>query len=182
MTPPREERQQSFVMPPDMDAGAIRAEMTGLLPRLRRFAIALTGTVTDGDDLVQDTVERALKNLHQWEVGTRLDNWMFRIARNRFLDIRRAARREGLVMQDVPEEVSNVVAFDGERAAEARLTITALRHALQALPDEQREAVGLVLIDGASYREAADTLGIPIGTLTSRLARARENLASVLLA
>jgi RNA polymerase sigma-70 factor (ECF subfamily) len=74
-----------------------------------------------------------------------------------------------------------VVAFDGERAAEARLTIAALRRALQALPEEQREAVGLVLIDGASYREAADILGIPIGTLTSRLARARENLASVLL-
>jgi len=181
MTPPREERLRPFVMPSDTNADAIRAEMTGLLPRLRRFAIALTGTVADGDDLVQDTVERALKNLHQWEVGTRLDNWMFRIARNRFLDTRRAARREGLVMQDVPEEVSNVVAFDGERAAEARLTIAALRDALQALPDEQREAVAMVLIDGTSYREAADTLGIPIGTLTSRLARGREALASVLL-
>ena len=168
-------------MPSEMDADEIRAQMTGLLPRLRRFAIALTGTVADGEDLVQDTVERALRNLHQWEAGTRLDSWMFRIARNRFVDIRRAARREGQVMQDVPEEVSNVIAFDGERAAEARLTIAALRHALSVLPDEQREAVGLVLIDGASYREAADILGIPIGTLTSRIARGRESLATVLL-
>jgi RNA polymerase sigma-70 factor (ECF subfamily) len=170
-------------MPSETDVGldAIRAQIVSLLPRLRRFAIALTGSAAEGDDLVQDTVERALKNLHQWEAGTRLDNWMFRIAKNRFLDNRRAARRESMVMRDAPQEASNVIAIDGERAAEARLTLAALRHALQALPPEQREVVGLVLIDGASYREAADILGIPIGTLTSRIARARESLTNLLL-
>ena len=154
----------------------IRAQMVQLLPRLRRFAIALAGSQADGDDLVQDTVERALKNLHTWEPGTRLDSWMFRIAKNRFLDGRRSAKRARMVAIDAPQEAAEV-AEDGERAMQARLELRDVNTALQALPDEQRTVVALVLVDGLSYREAADILDIPIGTLTSRISRAREALA-----
>ncbi len=158
---------------------AIRDQMLRLLPRLRRFCIALTGSAADGDDLVQDTVERALKNLHSWEPGSRLDNWMFRIAKNRFVDGRRAARRQGVVAVEAPDEAARVFT-DGERFAESRLTLKAVNAALGNLPQEQREAVVLVLIDGVSYRDAADLLNIPIGTLTSRISRARTALAAVL--
>lgn len=160
----------------DASADTIRDQIVQLLPRLRRYAIALTGTVADGDDLVQDTVVRALKSLHQWEPGTRLDNWMFRIAKNRFIDTRRVAKRNALVALDAPEEAA-AASMDGERAMEASLSLKDVGVALLSLPPEQREAVGLVLIDGMSYRDAADVLEIPIGTLTSRLARAREALA-----
>ncbi len=169
-------------MPSDRDGSldGVRAQIVGLLPRLRRFAVALTGTVADGDDLVQDTVERALKNLNQWEVGTSLDSWMFRIAKNRFIDSRRAAKRKQSVIVEVSDKERESVILDGPETIENNLTLTALTGALQSLPVDQREAVALVLINGASYREAADALGIPIGTLTSRVARARANLAAAL--
>ena len=176
-----EEKRPAAVMQSEMDPSLdpVRGQMIALLPRLRRFAIALTGSVTDADDLVQDTVERALKNLHLWETGTRLDSWMFRIARNRFIDGRRTARRERMVLTDAPEEAAKA-ATDGEGAVLASLTLKDLSSAMKSLPLEQREAVALVLIDGASYREAADMLEIPIGTLTSRLARARDALAAAI--
>jgi RNA polymerase sigma-70 factor (ECF subfamily) len=154
----------------------IRDQMVQLLPRLRRFATGLTGSVASGDDLVQDTVERALRNLHQWEPGTRLDSWMFRIAKNRFLDIRRSRKRSGIAAMDVPEDAPAVVS-DGARGTEAHLMLGGVVQALAGLPAEQREALLLVAIEGLSYRDAADILEIPIGTLTSRIARAREALA-----
>ena len=158
-----------------MSADTVRREMIALLPRLRRFALSLTTKSADADDLVQDTVERALKNLHQWQEGTRLDSWMFRIAQNLWIDRRRAAKLRESLSGD-PEEAERV-AEDGARAMEARLSLAAASAAMELLPDEQRIAVSLVLIDGQSYRDAAETLGIPIGTLTSRIARAREALA-----
>jgi len=157
-------------------ADDIRDQMVQLLPRLRRFAAGLTGSVTDGDDLVQDTVERALKNLHQWEPGTRLDSWMFRIAKNRFLDIRRSQKRSGVVAVEVPEDAPAIVS-DGARGAEAHMMLSGAAQALDGLPPEQREALLLVAVEGLSYRDAADILEIPMGTLTSRIARAREALA-----
>jgi len=161
----------------DASLDTIRHQMVQLLPRLRRFAIALTGSAADGDDLVQDTVERALKNLHAWEPGTRLDSWMFRIAKNRFIDTRRSFKRGNTVAIDAAEDAA---ALDGERAIQAHLAFQDTAKALQALPVEQRQAVALVLVEGLSYREAADILEIPIGTLTSRIARAREALMAAL--
>ena len=157
----------------------IRAQVLVELPRLRRFAIALTGSVADGDDLVQDTVERALRNLHRWEPGTQMDCWLFRIARNRFIDGKRAAKRQNLVPMEAAEGLA-ATALDGARAAEARMELHAVDAALQTLPDEQREALALVLIEGLPYRQAADLLGIPIGTLTSGIGRARQSLAQAL--
>jgi len=157
-------------------ADDIRDQMVQLLPRLRRFATGLTGSVASGDDLVQDTVERALRNLHQWEPGTRLDSWMFRIAKNRFLDIRRSQKRSGIVAGDIPDDAP-AVTTDGVRGTEAHLMLSGAVQALDGLPPEQREALLLVAVEGLSYRDAADILEIPIGTLTSRIARAREALA-----
>jgi len=161
----------------DASLDTIRHQMVQLLPRLRRFAIALTGSTADGDDLVQDTVERALKNLHAWEAGTRLDSWMFRIAKNRFIDNRRSAGRAKTVTIDAADEAA---ALDGEQAMQSYLGFQDAAAALQTLPAEQRQAVALVLVDGLSYREAADILEIPIGTLTSRISRARQALVTAL--
>lgn len=154
----------------------IRSQMVALLPRLRRFALSLTGNPADADDLVQDTVERALRNLHQWQDGTRLDSWMFRIAQNLRIDAARAGKVRAVARHD-PDAAENV-AVDGARDAEARLTFADTARALAELPDEQRAVVALVLIDGMSYREAADVLNVPIGTVTIRLARARIALAA----
>ena len=149
-----------------------------LLPRLRRFALALTGRSAEADDLVQDTVERALRSLNRFTPGTRMDSWMFRIAQNLWIDRLRATKvRGGMVNLD---EASNA-GFDGVRAAEAHTLLSATLRALGELPLEQREVVALVLIEGMPYREAADILEVPIGTVTSRLARAREALASRVL-
>jgi RNA polymerase sigma-70 factor (ECF subfamily) len=159
-----------------MDAShdTIRSDIVALLPRLRRFALSLTGSRADADDLVQDTIERALRHLRQWQPGTRLDSWMFRIAQNLFIDERRSAKRKRIALAEVAQ---SAIATDGARDAEAHLTWKDTCAALLTLPEEQRSAVALVLIDGMSYRDAADVLGVPIGTLTSRLARGRDALA-----
>lgn len=161
----------------DASRDTIRAEMVAILPRLRRFALSVTGNRSDADDLVQDTLERALRHLDQWQSGTRLDSWMFRIAQNLFIDARRAARRRGRVLVDSGGELPES-GIDGTRAAEAHVTWLETCAALATLPQDQRSAVALVLIDGMSYRDASEVLGIPIGTLTSRLARARDALAT----
>ena len=160
-------------------AAAIRQEMLALLPRLRRFARGLTGHAADADDLVQDTVERALKRLSTFEAGTRLDSWMYRIAQNLWIDRRRAARVRGNVMSDA--EVEHVPGPGGEAAAVAHLEVGRLSKALAALPEEQRSAVALVLIEGLSYREASAVLDVPEGTLTSRLSRGRAALAAAVM-
>ena len=161
----------------DASRDTILVEMVAILPRLRRFALALTGNRSDADDLAQDTVERALRHLNQWQSGTRLDSWMFRIAQNLFIDARRTARRKRRVFVDSGDALPKS-GVDGARAAEAHVTWMQTCEALATLPKEQRSAVALVLIDGMSYRDASEVLEIPIGTLTSRLARARDALAT----
>jgi RNA polymerase sigma factor (sigma-70 family) len=160
----------------DASTQSIRNQIAALLPRLRRFAVGLTGNPADADDLVQDAVERALRSLHHWQPGTRLDSWMFRITQNLWIDVVRARRVRAVVAHD--PEAAEKVAVDGAREADARLTFADTVKALAELPEEQRAVVALVLIDGMSYREAADTLNLPMGTVTSRLARARTALAA----
>lgn len=149
--------------------------MIALLPRLRRFARAIAGNAADADDLVQDTVERALLRLALWTPGTRLDSWMFRIAQNLWIDRTRSRRSRGT--QVLIDNFENSLASDGARDMESRLTLQSAARALGELPEEQRSVVALVLIDGMSYRDAAEVLEVPIGTVTSRLARARNFLA-----
>ena len=153
-------------------------EIVGLLPRLRRLARAISRDLPDADDLVQATVERALGRREQWRPGTRLDSWMFRIMKNAWIDEARARTRRGKVL--LPEEAGEGVGADGGAAAQARLEAGEVERAMARLPDEQRLAVALVLVEGLSYREAAEALEIPMGTLTSRLVRGRTALLAEL--
>ena len=145
-----------------------------LLPRLRRFARALAGRPDQADDLVQAALEKALTKSQQWRGGTRLDSWMFRIVQTTWIDTCRAASIRGSHLEAVdPETVAD---YGPLRRIEARLTLAAVRQAIRALPDPQRAVLGLVCVEGLSYREAADVLGIPVGTVMSRLSRARLSL------
>jgi RNA polymerase sigma factor (sigma-70 family) len=142
------------------------------LPRLRRFAHALARNGADADDLLQASVERALLRREQWEPGTRLDSWMYRVMRNLWIDTARADTRRGETF--VAPEAGEAVGVAGNQ--EAVVELGKVGAALRRLPPDQREAVALVVIEGFAYKEAAEILDIPIGTLTSRLVRGREAL------
>ena len=145
-----------------------------MLPRLRRFAYGLTGSMDEGDDLVQATYERAIRSIDQWQPGTRLDSWMFRIAQNlRYNEVRSARTRLRHLRPITTDDQANC---DGVQAMESRLSLAAVRRFLGRLPDDQRTTLLLVCVEGMSYQEVADTLEVPIGTVTSRLARARIRL------
>ena len=156
----------------------IRARMVAVLPRLRRFAYALTGSTEQGDDLVQDACLRALSRIDLWQPGTRLDSWMYRIAQNIWLDRVRANKVRGEVV-DIDAMVG-MTGTDGRIVAESELTLQAVAAAMARLPAEQRATVALVCIEGASYKEAAEISGVPVGTVMSRLARARRTLNALL--
>jgi len=158
------------VSPPDLSA-----ELITLLPRLRRFARALTRNPHDADDLVQVALERALARAHQLRPDAALAAWVFGILRHAWIDeLRARARRERVF---APEESGQNVGDAGEGAQVDRLSV---QDAVGRLPQDQRLAVALVLIEGLSYKEAAHAMDVPIGTLTSRLARAREALQAML--
>lgn len=156
----------------------IQSRMIELLPRLRRFSFALTGDMDKADDLVQDTCERALAHLNQWQPGTKLDSWMYRIAQNLWLDQYRArkVRREHGPL----EEAEHVAGSDGRTVTESRLTLKAVSDGISKLPPDQQVLVAMVCVEGLSYKEAAHALGVPIGTVMSRLARARQALYAAL--
>jgi RNA polymerase sigma-70 factor (ECF subfamily) len=146
-----------------------------LLPRLRRFARALAGNPHDADDLVQTAVERALARASQWRSDMRLDAWLYGIVRNAWIDeVRSRGRVRHLFAPD--EAGANV----GESSIDAQVIQMSVEAAMAKLPEEQRSAVALVLIEGLAYKEAAAVLEIPMGTLTSRLARGREALQRML--
>jgi RNA polymerase sigma-70 factor (ECF subfamily) len=153
----------------------VRMQIAALLPRLRRFGRTLARTREDADDLVQIAIEKALTRTDQWTPGTRLDSWMFRIMQTTWIDEVRARDRRGQTF--VPEEEGEHV---GVASHDAQMDAMAVRKAVARLGDDQRAVVGLVLVEGLAYQEAADVLGIPVGTLTSRLARAREALQMML--
>lgn len=164
--------EQSLILDP------IQRQIVELLPRLRRLARVLARAPADADDLVQATVERGLAARAQWKPGTRLDSWMFRIMKNAWIDETRARRRSGAVL--APEDEGRHVGDAGARAAEMRLELADVERAIARLPQEQRLAVALVLVEGLSYKEAAEVLEIPQGTLTSRLVRGRQALLATL--
>lgn len=146
--------------------------MLALLPRLRRFAAGLARDPADGDDLCQAAVVRALDKRALWQPGTRLDSWMYRMMRNIWIDEQRARTRRGETF--VAEEAGAGVGAGGGQEEAVELGV--IDRALRTLPDEQREAVLLVMVEGYSYREAADIVGCPVGTLNSRLVRGRDAL------
>lgn len=149
----------------------IRQRIIAFVPRLQRFCRGLAGSRDAGDDLLQATVERALSRIALWQPGTSLESWMFRIARNLQINAYRAAAVRGVAV-DV-EAADAVRAGDLDAELEHRSELSAVERAMSAIPPEQRAVLTAVVLEGCSYAEAAELLEIPVGTVMSRLARAR---------
>ena len=156
------------------DNAAFRRELVSLLPRLRRFAKALAGTHDRAEDLLQTAIEKALRNWTSFEKGRRLDSWVFKIMQNVWLDMRRSAIK-GPVFSD---EAFDVVGEDGRDVVAARAELGIVRAAFADLPEDQRAVMTLVVLEGFTYGEASSALEVPIGTVMSRLARARAAIAA----
>src|SRR5580693_9053060 len=152
-------------------------QLIAVLPRLRRFAAGLTRSMSEADDLVQGACERALAREHQFQEGTRFDSWMFRIVQTIWIDQLRArdTRKED---GDIAEE--RLGSDEPVRRVEARLALSEVRRAVSLLPPDQRATLMLVTVEGLSYKQAAEIAGVPIGTIMSRLARARIALQQLL--
>ena len=153
----------------------VRGRIVAFLPRLRRFCRGLAGGNADrGDDLLQATVERALARIEQWQPGTSLENWIFKMASNLHIDLLRSQRTRGIAV-DV-EEVAELPGDDELARMEFRSELDAVRAGLAAMPGDLRMVMTTVVLDGQSYKDAAKCLGVPIGTVMSRLSRARQFL------
>lgn len=155
----------------------IRTELIALLPRLRSYARSLTMAPDQADDLVQTAVEKALRGLDSYTPGTRLDAWMFRILRNAWIDSLRARRN---IVPLEAETAAMLPGEDGRITTETRLHLAQVRRAMADLPEDQRAVLMLVCVEEMPYREAAEALGIPQGTVMSRLSRARRALNAML--
>jgi RNA polymerase sigma-70 factor, ECF subfamily len=155
-----------------------RTELASELPPLRRFARALTGDAALADDLVQDCVERAMTKSHLYDPARPLRAWLYAVLRNLYIS---GLRRNGrsTVVKTV-EELS-----DGEGAVlpeqEERLSVSSVSEALDRLAPQHREVIVLVALEEMSYRDVAEILGVPLGTVMSRLSRAREHLRNILV-
>src|SRR5689334_14832033 len=156
------------------DRTGLHREVVALTPQLRRYAYALTRNPADADDLLQNTLERILSRTMPEDAD--LTKWAFRVCRNVWIDeirSRRVRREASPELAAAPEpEVST------EEAVMARINLRRAQAGIDALPEEQREVLALVAIAGMAYRDAAEALSIPIGTVMSRLARARAALAA----
>jgi RNA polymerase sigma-70 factor (ECF subfamily) len=142
------------------------------IPRLRRYARALTRDVVTADDLVQDCLTRALGKLHLWQEGSDLRAWLFTILHNQYVNhIRRSVREGAAVAFNESEPLLSRAPQQGKR-----LELRDLERAIAKLPAEQRSAVLLVGLEGMRYEEVAAVLGVPVGTVRSRLSRGREAL------
>lgn len=150
-------------------------ELTEHLPRLRRYARALTGDRYHADDLVQDTLERALNKAALWRSGSKLDAWLLTIMHNLFVNQIKAHQRQATEALDAlpVEPAQRATQGDG-------LAVRDIHAALALLPLEQRAVLLLVTLDERSYEETARILDIPVGTVMSRLSRARDRLRQLL--
>ncbi len=149
--------------------------LVSLQPRFRRFALGLTGSVDQADDLVQNAYERALTRMHQYRPGTRIDSWMYRIIQTVHLN--------GVDYGNVRRRYASEVDPDTTSAShharpDASIEFERVRAQVAELPNDQRSALLLVAVEGLSYKEASAVLGVPIGTVTSRIARARATLVA----
>lgn len=161
-----------------MNADALRRRLLELLPRLRRYAYALTGARHDADDLLQATLERLLtKGVPE---AVEVDRWAFRVCRNMWIDEIRARRVRSAI--PLEESAAREQTFDGENVLMNKLALTEISDAMDRLPEEQRAALSLVVLEGLSYAQAAEVLETPVGTIMSRIARARAALTKALRA
>jgi RNA polymerase sigma-70 factor, ECF subfamily len=170
--------------PPDEGSSGATADqafadqLVALLPKLRRFAYGLTGSVDEGDDVVQSACERALLRVGQFTPGSRFDSWMYCIVQTVWIDRIRKKSRSELGVD--PADLAQHPAGDAAREQENRLALEEARRAILRLPPEQREVLMLVSVEGMGYRQAAEILGVPIGTVMSRLSRGRIALAKAI--
>jgi RNA polymerase sigma factor (sigma-70 family) len=142
------------------------------IPRLRRYARALTRSADRADDLVQETLLRAVAKAHLWQQGTDIRAWLFTIMHNQYVNmVRRAIREEATI--DIEQMSSSLVATTDPTASRQ---LRELERALGRLPGDQREVILLVGLEGLSYEAAAQILGVPVGTVRSRLSRGRDAL------
>jgi RNA polymerase sigma-70 factor (ECF subfamily) len=154
---------------------SVRQDILGAVPGLRAFAISLCGNVDRADDLVQEALLRALANIHSFQPGTNMSAWLFTILRNHFRSEYRKRRRE---VEDSDGHYAESLTSHPEQ--HGQLELSEFRTALAKLPEEQREALILVGASGFSYEEAAEICGCAIGTVKSRVNRARTRLADLM--
>lgn len=155
-----------------------RRLLTAALPRLRRFALSLTGSLDDADDLLHSTIERALRKSSLFQPGTDLDRWLFRVCKNLWLDEWRANKKR--VTDLDAGEPQNEPWSDGAKNAHVRLQVKEFEKALATLDPDHRTILVLVLVEGHAYKDVSAMLGIPIGTVMSRLARARQKIIDLM--
>lgn len=154
-----------------------RSQLAAELPHLRRFSRALVGDAALADDLVQDCLERAMIKSHLYDPARPLRAWLYAVLRNLFISGLRRSRRSAVV-----KSVDDLAGGEGSVAAnqEERLSVALIAEALDRLPHDQREVIVLVALEDMSYRDAAEIAGVPIGTVMSRLSRARAALQKIL--
>lgn len=159
-----------------MDGKELRQKITEVLPRIRRFAYSLTGTKADADDLLQATVLRLLERSVPGNVD--LAKWAFRVCKNIWVDELRArnVRTRAATSGNIVDRES----YDGQKSVMDKLVLSEINDALNQLPDEQRAVLVLVTVEGYSYADAADVLDTPVGTVMSRISRARATLNKLL--
>ena len=159
----------------DQEQTTFKRELLAVLPSLRAFAISLIGRHDQADDLVQDTIMKAWAKQEQFEMGTNIKAWLFTILRNEFYSQMRKAGRE---VQDTDGTYSSRFASSPEQ--HGHLDLQDFKKALDTLPEDQREAIVLVGAEGFAYEEAAEICGCAVGTIKSRVSRARTRLAELL--
>ena len=167
--------QQSPPKPPSADDDAFKRELVALIPHLRAFARTLTGDPTAADDLAQDAMMKAWDARASYQMGTNMKAWTFMILRNQFYSEKRRSWRQSQLDQEAAERT--LVAVDDP---ESPVALDELRLALATLPEEQREALILVGAGGFAYEEAAEICGCAVGTVKSRVSRARRALQAIL--
>ena len=155
----------------------VRRQIVDFLPRLRRFAHALCGDLDRADDLVQDCVERALKKQHLYDSARPLRAWLYAILRNIHISNWRKVSPWGHL-----KNIDDLEGFEGavEAEQEYNMSLSVITEALDHLPPQHREVLVLISLEEVSYREAAEIIGVPIGTIMSRLSRARSTLQKIL--
>jgi RNA polymerase sigma factor (sigma-70 family) len=154
----------------------MKAELLELLPALRRYAWSMTHSVNDADDLLQGTVERLLRK--GVPEGVELARWAFTVCRNLWIDEYRS--RKTWQTTELDPDLTEAGQVDGERDVQAQMQLKQVMTAMRQLPGEQQMVLNMVSVQGLSYQEVADSLDIPIGTVMSRLARARGKLTEIL--
>lgn len=157
---------------------AFEDRLIAVLPNLFRFALSLCRARDVAEDLVQITVMRAIESQGTFDPETRIEPWTFRILRNAWIDMTRRRKTRG--PETAIDDAVDAVGVDGPRVTEARLMVDATERALATLPEAQREVLILVCYEEMSYAETSEILGVPVGTVMSRLSRARLALADAL--